>query len=81
MWKITWASITHSLLGEREPERERNLESHNFNINPGGDFEYELLICYKQAKQAESYFQLSYEMQSHGQVAYISLSYLVKRFF
>lgn len=43
-------------------------------IQKVSDFEYELLICYKRAKQAESYFQLSYEMQSHEQVAYILVS-------
>lgn len=49
-------------------------------IQEVSDFKYELLICYEQTKQAGNYFQLTYEMQSHGQVAYILVSYLVKSF-
>lgn len=36
------------------------------------DFEYELLICYQQAKQVwELFLALSYEIPSHQQAAYI----------
>lgn len=51
-------------------------------IQEVSDFEYELLICYQQAKQVwELFLALSYEIPSHWQVAYIFSFTFGEKFF